>query len=198
MKTRLERVGVFGGTFNPPHIGHLLIAEQAREKAALDRVLFVPAFQPPHKTGRPVTDARHRLHMVRLAIKGNRHFAVSDLEIRQGGISYTVNTLKLLKAEYPSAELFLIMGSDSLLDFPTWKSPGEIGEMADLLVYPRNRFEISGRPGVNVEVLNAPRIDVSSTEIRLKAMRGETIRYLVPSEVEAYIKRHRLYTGEDH
>ena len=195
MKTTSKRLGIFGGTFNPPHLGHLVIAEQARIQAGLDRVVFVPAFQPPHKVGSGIVQPRHRLNMVRLAIQGNRQFSVSDIEIREQGISYTVRTLELLKAQNPGAELFLILGSDSLRDFPSWKSPDEIRDMAELVVYPRKGFEMSGEDNRTSLMLKSPLIEISSTELRMSVMRGESIRYLVPDPVEQYIRRHHLYLG---
>lgn len=193
---RRKRIGFFGGTFNPPHVGHLLIAEQARENADLDMVLFVPAFQPPHKPGLDVIAPRHRLAMVRLAIKGNTAFAASDMEIKQGGISYTVNSLRTLRAREPNAEVYLLMGSDSIRDFHMWKAPEEIDDMAELLVYPRKGFEPDGETKRRVRLLKAPEIELSSTEIRLRVTRGRSIRYLVPAPVEDYIRRNRLYRQE--
>ena len=195
MKTTSKRLGIFGGTFNPPHLGHLVIAEQARIQADLDRVVFVPAFQPPHKVGTGIVHPRHRLNMVRLAIRGNRQFSVSDIEIKEQGISYTVRTLELLKAQNPGAELFLILGSDSLRDFPSWKSPDAIRGLAELVVYPRRGFELSGADSRTALMLKSPVIGISSTELRMSIIRGESIRYLVPAPVEQYIRRHHLYVG---
>jgi len=195
MKTTPKRLGIFGGTFNPPHLGHLIIAEQARIQADLDRVVFVPAFQPPHKVGTGVVHPRHRLNMVRLAVQGNRQFSVSDIEIREQGISYTVRTLELLSVRNPGAELFLILGSDSLRDFPSWKSPDAIKGMAELVVYPRRGFELSGEDSRTAIKLKSPLLEISSTELRMSVLRGESIRYLVPAPVEQYIRRHHLYAG---
>ena len=194
-KNRPARIGFFGGTFDPPHHGHLLIAEQAREKAALDSVLFVPAFQPPHKGGSVIVASAHRMTMVRLAIKSNRKFKASDMEIAQGGISYTVKSLRLLRAGHPNAELFLIMGADTLLEFHSWQSPEEITEIAELIVYPREGFNVTEESRRTMQMLKAPQIEISSTEIRMKLLRGESIRYLVPDAVEEYIRSKKLYTS---
>ena len=196
MKKRAERIGIFGGTFNPPHLGHLLIAEQARETARLKKVLFVPAFQPPHKIGREIIAPRHRLEMTRLAVRGNRFLDVSDVEIRQAGISYTVNTMRFLRSQMPDAEFFLILGSDSLAEYDGWKEPGEIRSMAQLLVYPRGSgAELRLSPGV--ESIRGPAIGISATDIRGRVARGQSIRYLVPATVESYIRKHRLYLPQE-
>jgi nicotinate (nicotinamide) nucleotide adenylyltransferase len=140
MKKKTERVGIFGGTFNPPHMGHLMIAERAREAAELKKIIFIPAFQPPHKIGREIISPKHRLEMTKLAVKGNRSFEVSDIEIRQAGISYTVQTLRALRTMLPVAELFLILGSDSLAEYHSWKEPGEMGN--EFRVYAEMKCQI--------------------------------------------------------
>lgn len=192
MEKKTERVGIFGGTFNPPHLGHLLIAERAREAAQLGKVFFIPAFLPPHKIGREIVSPMHRLEMTRLAVKGNRSFEVSDIEIRKTGISYTVDTVRILRSKMPGAEFFLILGSDSLAEYAGWKEPGEIRVMAQLLVYSRGN-EMEGRLPSGVELVRGPAIGISSTDIRGRSARGESIRYLVPASVESYIRKHRLY-----
>ena len=200
MKKNTERIGIFGGTFNPPHLGHLLIAEQAREAARLKRILFVPAFQPPHKVGREIISPRHRLEMTMLAVKGSRSFEVSDIEFprtreRNGGISYTVDTMRTFRSMLSGAEFFLILGSDSLAEYDSWKDPGEIRVMAQLLVYPRgNGLDSRLPPGV--ESIRGPAIGISSTDIRGRVARGQSIRYLVPASVESYIKKHHLYLSQ--
>lgn len=192
MKKNTERVGIFGGTFNPPHLGHLLIAERARESAELRKIIFVPAFQPPHKIGRAIISPRHRLEMTKLAVKGNKYFEVSDIEIRQAGISYTVQTLRTLRTILPGKEFFLILGSDSLAEYDGWREPGEIRAMAELLVYSRGNDSSRLLPQ-GVEPIRGPVIEISSTDIRGRVARGESIRYLVPASVETYIKKHSLY-----
>ena len=191
---KTERIGVFGGTFNPPHMGHLVIAERARAAASLDRVLFVPAALPPHKLGRSIVSPQHRLAMVRLAISGNRFFQVSDIEVRKGGISYTVDTLRLLAQTMPHAELYLILGGDSVAEYQSWKEPSEIRGLATLLMYPRETMD--RMPVAGVELLTGPLIGISSTEIRGKVARGESIRYLVPDSVARYIRSRRLYVNQ--
>ncbi len=173
-------------------MGHLLIAERAREAAELHKIIFIPAFQPPHKIGRELISPKHRLEMTKLAVKGNRWFEVSDIEIRQAGISYTVQTLRSLRTIMPGAEFLLILGSDSLAEYDSWKEPGEIRAMADLLVYARGS-DSSNRFPPGVELIRGPMIGISSTDIRSRVARSMSIRYLVPASVETYIRKHRLY-----
>ena len=133
----MRRIGLFGGTFDPPHLGHLVLAEWARMRLRLDRVVFMPAGTPPHKRGRRLTDAAHRLAMTRLAVRGNPAFVVSAFEARRAGPSFTVDTLRHLRGRQPGARFYLLMGADSLADFPTWHQPGEIARLATLVVAAR-------------------------------------------------------------
>ncbi len=192
---RAVRIGILGGSFDPPHFGHLILAEYIRIEAGLKKVVFVPVSQSPNKLQGSVASAAHRLAMTRQAVRGNKDFAVSELEVHKGGVSYTVDTLSALAAEYPGAELCLILGADSFMDFPTWKSPEEIVSMATLLVYPR-----SGITNVkdqkfarHAEFIAAPRIEISSSMIRRRVSSGKGIRYFVPEAVENFIHARRLY-----
>src|SRR5262245_6787175 len=133
----MRRIGLFGGTFDPPHLGHLVLAECARDRLGLDEVRFIPAGQPPHKPGRRITGAARRVAMARLAVRGNRAFAVSTLETRRGGPSFTIETLREVAADSPRARLFLLMGADSLDDFATWREPEAILRLATLAVAKR-------------------------------------------------------------
>lgn len=193
-----NRIGILGGSFDPPHMGHLILAEYVRIESGLKKVLFIPASQSPHKLHGPVASDAHRIAMTRRAIRGNRSFAVSDLEVRRGGISYTVDTIETLAGMNPGAELFLILGSDSFADFHTWKSPDVIISKASLLVYPR-----PGTGGKNdleyarhAQFIKAPQIEISSSAIRRRVASGKSIRYLVPETVEQYILTHHLYSRE--
>ncbi|MBI2618828.1 MAG: nicotinate-nucleotide adenylyltransferase [Ignavibacteriales bacterium] len=191
-----RRIGIFGGTFDPPHIGHLLIAENAREQFKLDRVFFVPAFIPPHKVSRRASPAALRRAMVKLAIAGNARFSLSDIEIQRQGISYTVDTLKQFQSNYPAAELVLILGGDSLKELSTWKEPEAIGNMAIMAVYsrgPSTRRKARRTKKFRVIPIAGPVIDLSSTQIRRRRKRGFSIRYLVVPAVERFIIRHHLY-----
>jgi nicotinate-nucleotide adenylyltransferase len=190
---RRERVGVLGGTFDPPHTGHLALAEWARVDLALDRVLFVPAGRPPHKR-RAVTDARHRLAMTRLAVRGNPAFEVLDLETRRTGPSYTSDTLRELARRMPRAELHLILGADMFATLDSWHEAGEVRRLATLVVALRPGSPRPARAGRarGVVWLDNPGLEVSSSALRDRARTG-TWRYLVPDAVIRYAERHGLY-----
>jgi nicotinate-nucleotide adenylyltransferase len=189
----MRRLGLFGGTFDPPHVAHLVVAERAREQLRLERVVFMPTGTPPHKRHRAVAPARHRLQMTRLAVRGNPAFTVSALETRRRGNSYTVDTLRVLSAEHPDARLYLIIGQDSLDEFATWHEPDAIRSMATLVVAPRPGGAAPRRRGRGVIHLEAPALAVSSSGIRAALRRGCSVRYLIPERVAAYVARHRLY-----
>jgi nicotinate-nucleotide adenylyltransferase len=194
----MRRIGLFGGTFDPPHLGHLVLAEWALVQMRLDRVVFMPAGTPPHKRGRRLTDAAHRLAMTRLAVRGNPAFSVSGLEARRDGPSFTVDTLRYLHARQPGARLYLLMGADSLADFPDWHEPGEIVRLATLLVAVRPGPAEPTRGGGarargHVIRLDNPLVAISSSALRSRARAGRSLRYLVPGAVAAYVARHGLY-----
>ncbi len=192
------RIGVFGGTFDPIHAGHLLLAEVALSDCGLDRVLFVPSASPPHKPEHALSPIEDRVNMVRLAAAGHPRFGIAEMEMRRSGPSYTVDTLIALEAsfEWKSSEFFLILGSDMLLDLPNWKDPDEIVRRAGLLVLERSGFD--GRAAEprflsRSVFVNAPRIGISSTEIRDRVRLGKSIRYWVPEAVERFIFERGLY-----
>jgi len=188
------RVGVFGGSFDPVHWAHLVIAEQAREQVALDRVLFVPAARPPHKQTQPLSTFAHRATMLRLAIAGHLAFEVSEVEKDRPGPSYTVATLEDLRRCHPEADLFLILGGDSLRDFPNWREPERIAAMATLVAAPRPGYLVQSLPNwVRLQEIQVPLLEISSTDIRKRVASGRSIRYLVPRAVECYIEAHGLY-----
>lgn len=189
----LLRIGIFGGSFDPPHLGHLIIAEMARSALKLDRVVFVPAHQPPHKLGRQFTPAHHRFAMTSAAISGNAAFTVSDIELRRDGISYSIDTLRAFRRQYPEARLYLIIGEDNYRTFSTWRNPDEILSLAELVVYPRVGSPVK-RKRRNDHILDAPLLGISSSEIRRRLKKGMSVRYLVPDVVRRYIERHHLYT----
>lgn len=193
-----ERLGLFGGTFDPPHLGHLALAEWARERLRLDRVVFVPAGDPPHKRGRIVTRAATRLAMTELAIAGRECFALSRIEIDREGPSYTVDTLRALRAAHPGSRWWLLIGEDSLAELSTWKEPEAIVRLATpaVAVRPGSRVRRSPRAfGRPVVWLDNPPIDVSSSGVRARARRGASIRFLVPDAVERFVVASRLYRG---
>ena len=189
------RLGIFGGTFDPIHLGHLILAELARYLLRLDRVLFVPARIPPHKGSVP-TAPEHRIRMARLAVEGNPHFAVTDLELLRTGPSYTVDTLRALRRESPDAEHYLLMGADSARDLESWKDHEVLLEDSTVVVLDRHGVEASGlSPSVRARTtqLATPRLEISSSEIRRLVRDGGPIRYLVTEGVESYIRSEGLY-----
>lgn len=201
-----SRLGIFGGTFDPIHLGHLLIAEYAREHLRLEQVRFIPAAIAPHKQHLEPTEAKHRTEMVRLAINSNRLFEVDDCEIRRGGTSYTVDTLRELHQQMPDAELFLLIGSDSLAELHTWREPDAICGLAFMAILSRGGFpapdlSLLGRylpPDTTPEELAAhlvplPQLEISSTDIRQRVASGKSVRYQLPPAVEAYVAAHELY-----
>ncbi len=190
------RVGIFGGTFDPIHVGHLVVAEQARDRLALDRVVFVPARVPPHKPGASA-GAEHRFRMTCLAVEDNPGFAVSDLELRREGPSYTVDTLRALRADEPGdARHYLLLGADSARDLEQWKDVDALLEDSTVVVLGRPGVEqddLPPRVGSRATFLPTPLLEISSTEIRRLVRDGGTVRYLVPVRVEEYIRSEGLY-----
>jgi nicotinate-nucleotide adenylyltransferase len=193
------KVGILGGTFDPVHIGHLVLAEHAREQLALDEVLFVPAGEPWRKSHRTITAAEHRLSMLRLAIEGNSAFGISDVELRREGPTYTADTLETLAGERLDDAFWFILGADALADLPNWRDPARIVRHAMLAVAPRESELIDaaalGVPDIEgrIATFTCPRIDVSSTGIRERVAAGSSIRYLAPDAVRTYIEAHALY-----
>jgi len=184
-----SRVGVFGGSFDPVHVGHLAIALAALESIPLDRVLFVPVRRSPLKERDPLASVADRLTMLQSAIAGEPRFSLSRVELDRDGVSYTVDTLEALRTE---GELFLILGSDALADLARWRAPDRIRELSTILV--------AARPGApepdpkhRAQAFDAPRLDISSRELRARAARGMSLRYLVPDAVWEHIKRRGLY-----
>jgi nicotinate-nucleotide adenylyltransferase len=189
------RVGVFGGTFDPVHLGHLILSEQCREQARLDRVLLIPAPRPPHKLERASTPFAQRVEMLQLAIAGYPVFQVSEMEKDRPGPSYTVDTLRQLRDQQPDDELFLLIGSDCLPDLPRWHEPLQIAELATLLVVSRPGWPVPLQlpERFRIQVIDTPLIDIASSHLRERVRLGRSIRYLVPRAVECYIQAHRLY-----
>jgi nicotinate-nucleotide adenylyltransferase len=202
-KARISQLGILGGTFDPPHYGHLALAENARAQLGLDRVLFVLAGHPPHKPDRPIAPAGHRLAMVDAAIAGNPAFAVSRVDLDRPGPHYTVDTLTLLQQKHPDAELFFLMGGDSLAQFLSWHDPAGIVRQARLAVMRRPGYELDRErleqaiPEARERLvwLDAPHLDIASSDLRRRVREGLPLRYLVPPLVETYIRDHHLYTG---
>ncbi|QDU98013.1 nicotinate-nucleotide adenylyltransferase [Lignipirellula cremea] len=203
------RLGIFGGSFDPVHYGHLLLAENCREACNLDRVWFLPAFTPPHKQNQRLATANQRVDMLHLAIAGHSAFDVSTLEIERGGVNYTADTLETIAQQNPEATLFFLMGADSLAEFPTWRDPQRILAAAIPIVVRR-----SGSPEPDFRLLDglveksrmelilqhqveSPLIELSSSDLRDRRARGLSIRYRTPRAVEKYLQAQRLYRTPD-
>ena len=199
------RIGVLGGTFDPIHLGHLIVAEDIRQKLGLTEVLFIPAGQPwlKLKEEKPISAAEHRLAMVRLAIASNPYFKASSMEIERPGLSYSIDTILELKAKLGGeAEIYFIVGPDALGELPQWKEPARVIEACQVMgmnrpgyARPDLRKLEKSVPGVSkrIMLIDVPQIDISSTEIRNRVAQGLSIRHLVPEAVEKYIMEHRLY-----
>jgi nicotinate-nucleotide adenylyltransferase len=189
------RIGVYGGTFDPPHVGHLLLAADACDALELDRLIFVPAGAQPFKVETPpVASGRDRLEMVRIAASDDAHYAVDDAEINRKGLSYTVDTLEQLAGRYRGAELFLLLGQDALAGFAGWRDPERIRALATLAVMARSGGDESRPSSVEgVVSVSTRRVDVSSTEIRERLRVGKSIKGFVPEGVERFIEARGLY-----
>ncbi len=204
-----QRLGVFGGTFNPVHLGHLIAAQDAADAFDLSRVLFLPCDCPPHKTARQLASTAHRVAMLEAALEGSLLFEVCDLEVRRGGTSYSIDTMRELARRYPAAALYFIIGADTLLELHTWKAIGELLELCSFITLTRPGFaitpDLAGRlqlPAPWPEKLLANlatghQVDISSSDIRYRVAEGLRIAYLTPPAVEMYIMEHRLYYNEN-
>jgi nicotinate-nucleotide adenylyltransferase len=203
------RLGIYGGSFDPVHYGHLLLAECCLETLRLDEVWLIPAAVPPHKQSRELAPAKARLEMIELALGGHERIRSSAIEIERGGVSFTVDTLSEVARQHPEAELFLLMGADSLHDLPTWREPGRICELAVPAVVRRGGaaepdFGVL-EPLITAERLKAaraaqvqmPLVELSSTDLRQRAATGQSLRFRTPRAVERYIETHRLYRASD-
>lgn len=192
-------IGLFGGSFNPPHLAHLIVAEAARDRADLDEVWWIPARNPPHKRGEEadqLVSSSHRLAMTRLAVRGHSAFSVRELELEREGPSYTVETLRHLQDARSEDRFVLVIGSDSLVGLPDWRRPDEIVERVELLVYPRPGVDLSGVPRRYRDAattIDTPLLDISGSRIRAWCAAGRSVRYLVPEAVRAYLVEHGLY-----
>lgn len=199
-----ERIGIFGGSFDPVHMGHLTIAQDALEQLELKKMIFVPADIPPHKQHCQLTEGRHRLEMLRLAAEDNLQFEVSDLELVRGGVSYTIDTVLHQKEVYPEAELFFIIGLDSVTELHQWRQIDELLDTCTIVPMgrggedPETVLRESGlsdgwKKKLAERLIRIHEIGISSSEIRMRVAEGLSLRYLVPSAVEMYIAEHSLY-----
>ena len=195
------RLGIYGGTFDPIHYGHLLLAERCREELQLDEVWFIPAGTPPHKQGRVTTPAKARAAMVEFAVSGFPEFKVSRIEMERTGPSYTVLTLEQLRTAAPEREVFLLMGADSIAELVTWKDPARILELSQVVAVNRagespdlsSLQPLLEQTGRTVRTIEMPAMGVSASEIRTRVASGKSIRFLTPRPVEMYLRQHKLY-----
>jgi nicotinate-nucleotide adenylyltransferase len=201
------RIGVFGGSFDPVHLGHLILAEQCREQARLDQVLFILAARPPHKR-RELTAFERRVEMLELAISGHAAFRIDELEKDRPGPSYTADTLAELHQRRPADEFHLLIGADAFVDLPGWYQPRQIVALAGLVIAARPGWEMPGvdefrrqlhladDTSLHTQLVTIPLIEISSTDIRTRVAEGRSIRYLVPRAVEAYVESKGLYRAQ--
>ena len=203
------RIGIYGGSFNPVHLGHLIAAECCREQARLDRVLFMPAATPPHKQGQLLADAADRVAMLTLAVGGHEAFAVSTIEVDRGGVSYTVDTLAALVQRHPHDTLVLVLGPDALAQLPTWREPQTIADRCELVAVERERLDdvaaiardagladLLGQERLAALIaarVRMPAIGVRASDLRAAVAAGTSIRYRTPRAVEAFVMSHGLY-----
>lgn len=201
----LHKVGILGGTLDPIHMGHLIIAQAAMQELSLEKVVFMPSGNPPHKNLMNITDAYKRLDMVKYAIDGNENFICSDFELKRDGIIYTSDTLRLLKDKYKDIELYFIMGADSLLSIETWHEPEKIFQLCNIVVADRdllnrelfNKIEyLKKKYNANIFHIELPLINISSSYIRECIKNGKSIRYLVHDNVAKYIYENRIYKDD--
>lgn len=206
MECKRKRIGIMGGTFDPIHMGHLILGEKAYEQFSLDQVLFMPAGNPPHKRNRAGRASdEQRVEMVRRAINGNPHFALSLIEMNEEGYTYTYRTLENLKKEHPDTDYYFIMGADSLFSFPCWNGPEEICRLATLVVAVRDHVDrealdaqirlLTEQFDARIEKLDTPNIDISSKTLRSWVDQEKSLRYYVKDSVIQYIEEHNLYKG---
>jgi nicotinate-nucleotide adenylyltransferase len=200
-----ERIGIFGGTFDPVHLGHLIMADQCRESGQLDQVWFIPSARPPHKQDRPITPFAQRAEMLSLAIAGMPVFRIDELEKDRPGPSYTADTLEELQRRYPQFEFSLLLGSDCLPDLPQWHEPARILELAELLIFARPGWpllsesemraslRLSAQAPLRLRIVQAPLINIASRDLRQRAAEERSLRFLVPRPVECYILEKKLY-----
>jgi nicotinate-nucleotide adenylyltransferase len=192
------KIGIFGGTFNPPHYGHLIVAEFIREEVGLDKIIFIPCSIPPHKQNNEylsqIASPEHRFKMVKLAITGNKFFEVSDIEINRGGVSYTIDTVNYFVSNFPEEKFYLLIGADQFAEFHTWRKPDEIVQKVNLIVFNRPGFVIPKTEFSKFATfITIPNIEISASTIRKRIRHGKSIKYLVPPAVEEYILANKLY-----
>lgn len=198
-----KKIGIMGGTFNPIHYGHLILAQTAMEKFSLDHVWFMPSKTPPHKSDEQITSTEHRIEMTRLAVEDNPGFELSLFEMEREGYTFTYETLQLLKKDYPNTKFYFIMGADSVYTFHKWREPRIVASLCTILAANRSQevdeaflhqLEILRETyQADIHLLEIPSVEISSSDIRSKREQGQSIRYYTPKSVVDYIETHRLY-----
>ncbi|WP_414713603.1 nicotinate-nucleotide adenylyltransferase [Schnuerera sp.] len=198
-----KKVGIMGGTFDPIHNGHLILAEYSRMILNLDKIFFIPTGKPPHKDGMNITSDIHRYNMTLLAINSNPYYYLSSIEIEREGITYTIDTIKYLKSRYKDTDFYFILGSDSLYQIHKWKDHKELLSLCNFIVAKREDLdyktleykvkELNNNYESNIYILESPLIDISSSEIRNRINKQLSIKYMVPNSVEIYIEKNKLY-----
>ncbi|HZH93494.1 MAG TPA: nicotinate-nucleotide adenylyltransferase [Tissierellaceae bacterium] len=199
-------IGLMGGTFNPIHLGHLLMGEYIREEWDLEKVIYIPSGNPPHKTEVDVLDSAYRLRLVELAVKDNPYFQMSDIEFSREGFSYTIDTIRQMSIEYPYERLYFIIGTDTLFELETWKNFQEIAKEIEFIMYGRSNHseediqnKISGLRndyGFRINRSKGPEIEISSTQIRDRVKRGLSVKYMIPDILIEEIRKESLFKGE--
>jgi nicotinate-nucleotide adenylyltransferase len=201
----MKNIGIFGGTFNPIHVGHLIVAQEVADSMELDKIIFIPTGDPPHKNKQELAVAEHRYEMVRLAIKGNEKFDLSDIEIKRSGKTYTFDTLVELNKKYKDHNFYFIIGFDTLKDIDSWKKIDEVFKISKFIVVNRGNLRSEMEDEINdkklkyeadIKLVTIPDIQISSTDIRKKIKSGKSIKYLVLDDVYNYIMKNKLYRGE--
>ena len=193
----MQRIGILGGTFNPIHLGHLVMAQEVFEKLKLDKIVFVPANCPPHKNSQNILPARDRCAMVRLAIRGNAAFVISDCEIKRAGKSYSIDTVECLRQQFPvGSKVFFIIGEDHLPTLPTWKNINQLCKFVSFVAVNRPGGGTRKKSTIKTKFISMPSLDISSSDIRKRIAKGQTVRYLLPYQVFEYIKKYKLYQSK--
>ena len=202
-RTLEMKLGIFGGTFDPVHYGHLILAETCREACGLDEIWFVPASDPPHKDAGGITPGTKRVEMLEFALSGCSYFHVNRMELQRSGTSYTVETLREIHRDNPEDSLYFLIGGDSLRDLPDWREPEEIAQLATIVAVNRGEAGFSGMREVSpefqqqvldqIQQVEIPRVDISASEMRERVRNGRSIRFLTPRAVEVYIEQQQLY-----
>lgn len=189
----MPRLGILGGTFDPPHNGHMAIAAAALKECRLDKVIFIPAKYPPHKPAGEISSESDRLNMLKLAVDDRSEFEISDLELKRDGISYTIDTLREVKKLFGRFEILFIIGADNIAEMEGWYRPEAILDSATVVAFNRPGFEPAGKYKSRIKMLGMPPVDISSTEIRNKIKTGEDVAGLLPGAVLDYIEKNGLY-----